>query len=221
VIPVLLSTAFAAGPVVAIGNGLVAAPPAEIEATEPVSGAWVSVVGDCLEEGRPGAFAVVDRSAHGATASALLADTAGVRALGPSAVVVGVGAQEMRADGPSAEFVAAVGKLVASLRADGGPAVLLVGMVAPTLEQLEWNEPVEPRQAAIDARTTEWNAGLAGLASADDGVWFVDLWSAWPRDGRSRRRLTRGGWGLTDPAHARIGAEICEELLKKLKSTSP
>lgn len=216
-----INLAFAAGPVVAVGNGVVAAPPPEIEVGEVAGGAWVSVVGDCLEEARPGAWPVVDRSKHGSTASLVLAEVPAIRALTPSAVLIGVGAQEMRDASARDAFVATLRRTVGALRADGGPIVVIVGVVSPTLEQLAWGEPVEPRQLALDTSTTEWNASIAKLAGADEGVAFVDLWTAWPRDGRTRRRLTRAGWGLTDPAHARVGAQICEELLKKLKNEAP
>ncbi|MEZ4319613.1 MAG: SGNH/GDSL hydrolase family protein [Myxococcota bacterium] len=221
-----LSSPFASGAepeaptsaIVAAGNGLVAAPPEGFVAPTDMSSTWVSVLGDCLEEARAGAFSVVDRSKDGSGTEQLAQDAAAIRELAPSAVVLTVGAAEMEEGADPAAFATRLTGVVSTLRAGDGPGVLLVGIVAPTLWQLEWKggEDVAARQAAIDARTAEWNDALAKVAAADDGVWMVDL--GWPSEKGARQRLTRGGWALTDRAHARIGAVICEELLKNLKN---
>ncbi len=220
--------AFAADPpaeasaVVAAGNGLVAAPPEGFVAPK-VTSTWVSVLADCLEEARPGVFSVVDRSKEGATTGQVKADVAAVQELKPRVVVLGLGAHEMRDDEDPAAFVGRLSSVVGALRGTASgppPAVFLVGLAAPTLSQLEWSpddvqdQDVATRQATIDSQTGAWNAALSALASKDDGVWHVDL--GWPSGSGGRGSLTRGGWALTDRAHARIGAVICEEILKNL-----
>ncbi|MCB9678772.1 MAG: SGNH/GDSL hydrolase family protein [Alphaproteobacteria bacterium] len=215
----LAALAIAAEPIVAAGNGLVAAPPEGfVKPDDAVVGTWVSVLGDCLEEARPGEWSVVDRSRDGTTTVQLATEAAAIRELGPRTVVLGVGAHEMGPDETVDAFAKRLAGVVGALRADNGPSVLLVGIVPPTLSQLEWKdgEDVQARQAAVDARTAEWNAALGKIAEADDGVWVVDL--GWPSERNARQRLTRGGWALTDRAHARIGAVICEEILKNLKN---
>lgn len=218
---IFITIAHSVQPVVAAGNGLVAAPPPElVKPASEVASTWISVLGDCLEDGRPGAFSVVDRSDEGTTTSRVNKDVGSIRELEPAAVVLGLGALEMSSDEEPAAFRRRLTEVVSSLRAGNGPLVLLVGIVGPTLSQLEWSaeEDVAARQGAIDQRARSWNEALERVAASDDGVWRVDL--AWPSDSSSRKRLTRGGWALTDRAHARVGAVICEELLKKLKNHS-
>jgi hypothetical protein len=222
----LLNPATAAEPVVAAGNGLVASPPDDFVAPKGTS-TWVSVLADCLEEARPGVFSVVDRSRDGVTTKDVEADVGGMRELTPRVVVLGLGARDMQGSETPERFVERLSAVVGSLRApvSGGtpPAVFLVGLAAPTLSQLEWSaddvaaRDVATRQAEIDARTAAWDEALGTLADKDDGVWHVDL--GWPA-ASDRGSLTRGGWALTDRAHARIGAVICEEILKNLGNDS-
>lgn len=207
-IALLLSAVLAAEPVVTVGAELVAGPP---NAEAKAQNAWVPVLADCLEEAAPGELAVVDRSRAGVTTKALAKDVASLKALGPKAVVIGVGARET--DGDVGAVSDRVGEVIRLLRADGGPEVYLIGMVAPTLSQV----PGLDGQEAADAHATGFNAELSKLATADDGVWHVDLWASWPRDA-GRERLTEGGYQLTDPAHARIGAVICERILANLRN---
>lgn len=214
VLSLLLAQALANAPVVTVGSDLVAGSPARDD--RPAS-AWVPVLADCLEEARPGKLPVVDRSRAGVTSVSLKDDVEGVRSLAPTAVVIGVGSHEAPSGDP-AVFRDQVEAVVKLLRADGGPQVYLVGLVAPVVGQLPApdGQPV-PEQAASDAKLVPWNEGLEKIASLDDGVWFVDLWGAWPREQAERDVLTTGGYVLTDPAHARVGAVICEQILANLR----
>jgi len=204
----------ASQPVVAIGNGLVAAPMgAEVAAAETVPGGWVTVLQDCLDEGVPEAYTVVDRAVPGETAKSARERVAGVVELSPALVVVALGAQELGAESPSpSRFTKELQKLVDELRgAEKTPDVLLVGMVPPTLKQA--GNVQEAAQGAIDTRTARWNSALKALAADRPGVRHVDLWTDWPRDLAARSGLTVSGWHLSDQGHARVGAAVCDAVM--------
>lgn len=207
----LLAQALANAPVVTVGTDVVAGSPA----SKVHQAAWVPVLADCLEEGLPGALPVVDRTVAG---EALLGDVEALRSLDPAAVVISVGARES-IGAEAGPFRDQLQDVVQLLRGDGGPAVYLVGLVPPDL--VSSPEALPGREgAAVEAGVRSWNEGLARLAGADDGVWFVDLWAGWPEDPEQRARLLEGGLRLTDPAHARIGAVICEQILTNLRKTA-
>jgi len=202
------ATALAASqPVVAMGNGLVASSPGQKPvAEESVPGGWVSVLQDCLDEGAPGGYSVVDRSVPGETARTARERVPGVLDLSPRTVVVALGARELGAESPNpTRFIKDLDKVVDELREGGTrPSVVVVGMVSPTLES------DADAQAALDARTTAWNEALRTEADGRPGVQHMDLWSTWPRQGPARSGLTRGGWQLSDQGHARVGAMVCD-----------
>lgn len=209
VIPLVLMSAYAADPVVLLGRNVVMDAPIEAHAAEPAA-AWSSVLADCAEEASPGALSIVDRTdvLHSK------GQTAEVRAIQPKAVVV---THPVPQAVDAAKWSRELERVIGAVRADGGPVVFVVSAVAPTVAQLAARD-VEKAQADTDARTERWNEQLAGLAAKDDGVWFIDVWKAWPRDAK-RGQLTVEGWRLTDQAQARIGAVICEEMLRRLRGT--
>jgi hypothetical protein len=206
------ATALAASqPVVAMGNGLVASSLGQDPAaTETVPGGWVSVLQDCLDEGAPGAYSVVDRAVPGETARSARERISGVLDLSPRTVVVALGAQELGAETPNpVRFSKDLRKLVDALReGETPPVVLVVGMVSPTLEQDA--DAVGEAQNVLDRRTTAWNEALRAEAEGRPGLHHVDLWSSWPRNGVARSGLTTGGWQLSDQGHARAGAMVCD-----------
>lgn len=208
----LLAQALATPSVVTVGTDLVAGAPVR-EASR--ANAWVPVLADCLEEAG-GAPPVVDRSSAALTTATLARDVEAIRALAPAAVVISVGSHE-QVGGDMGAFHDQVEQVVRHLRGTDGPKVYLVGLLPRTVEQ----EPLALRKAdqtAVDAALTPWNEGLARIAGADDGVWFVDLWASWPSDPAERGRMTVDAFELTDPAHARIGAVICEQILANLRN---
>ncbi len=208
-----LSCAFASRPVVTVGGSFVAgAPP-----SDPAAAAWVPVLADCLEEGKPGRFPVVDRSRVALRPDSVAADVEALRALSPIAVVLGFGSEELPKVDPT-RFRERVREVVKRLRADGGPQVYLLGLVAPLIGQTPNPRRTQPE---VDAAIRPFNDVLASMAAGDDGVWYVDLWASWPRSQEERARLTEGGYRLTDPAHARVGAVICEQLLTHLETPRP
>lgn len=211
VLTLSLFAALANTPIVTVGTDLVAGAPVRTES--PVN-AWVPVVADCLDEGRLKRVSVVDRSHGGLTAASLVKDVEALRALDPSAVVIGVGAHEVAGD--AAVFHDQVADVVRLLRAEGGPQVYLVGLVAPTLAQVAGKD--DRPQPALDESIAPFNEALAKVAAADDGVWRVDLWAAWPKEPTERARMTEGAYALTDLAHARVGAVICEQILANLRN---
>ncbi len=176
--------AFAAPrPIVAVGEGLIADPPAaEARVEQVASVGWVAVLADCLEERRPGAFVVVDRSAGGERPVALAHSAPVVRELAPALVVVGFGAE------PTAEITA----LLDTLRREDGPAVMLVGPLPPSI-----------RREAVLAL---WTAAPLGAILVDPSV-------GWPTAPEERARLADADDRLSDPGHARIGAQVCDAVL--------
>lgn len=205
----LMITAMAADSVVSLGRNVVIDAPPEAHAAERAA-AWTSVLADCVEEAAPGAMSIVDRTdvLHSK------GEARQVRELDPKAVVV---THPVPRDVDMEVWIGELEGVIHSLRADGGPAVLLVGAVAPTVAQVAVDAAqAEALQQQADARVEAWNERLAKLAEADDAVWMVDPWKSWPRDGKKRNRLTTEGWKLSDQAQARIGAIICDELIKRL-----
>ena len=199
-------------PVVAIGDGLVVAPP-EAATTAPSTGSWVAALGDCLEERAAGRFQVVDRVAPGETARTARERVGEVRELGPSVVVVGLGARELGAEKPDAgRFRKEMTRLVRELvSAESTPRVLLVGMIPPTLDQAEAAE--KGQQGRLDELAVRWNGALAELAASEAQVEHVDLWSDWPRAADLRAGLTALAWELSDPGHARVAAAVCDAVI--------
>lgn len=203
-------------PVVALGDGLVAGPPAKATAVEPaLPGGWVPALADCLEERSPQRFTVVDRAVGGETVATVRGRLAGVRELQPAWVVVTLGAQEI-AD-PAADLKrfrqdlrAVVDELTARSR-KSRTGVLLVGLVPPTLGQVEGADPAT--QDGVDGRTAEWNRAFVELAASVDNVVHVDLWTEWPRDASARAALTVNGWSLSDQGHARVAAAVCDAVI--------
>jgi hypothetical protein len=195
--------------VVAMGDGLVAGPPAS--EAPPVAGGWVPSLADCLEERAPGRFSVIDRAVTGETAASARKRVREVVGLTPAMVVVTLGAQELADPDATAEaLTVSLRDLVGALHKRDTPRVLLVGMVPPTLTQTAYAD--RERQVKADARTTEWNASVAALAEQLPAVQHVDLWADWPRDA-ARAELTRQGWSLSEQGHARVAAAICDAVL--------
>ncbi len=213
----LTSTALAEPqPVLAVGDGVVAAPPT---ATSPpdqtMPGGWLPVLADCLEERKPAHFTVVDRAVVGETVRSLQDRAGSFRDLRPAWLVVTLGSRELAADDvdPKAlrsEIEGVLGALRGKAK-KGRPSLVLVGLVPPTLAQVLGEDPA--RQAALDERTASFNAELAELAKGQEDVVLVDLWSDWPRDNGARAGLTVDGWGLSDQGHARVAAAVCDALL--------
>ncbi|MBW2253808.1 MAG: SGNH/GDSL hydrolase family protein [Deltaproteobacteria bacterium] len=217
-IPWLLTlTAWAAPqPVVAMGDGLVVG--TEIPATGAqtkegtVPGGWVAVLADCLEERRPGRFAVTDQSTPDATAKTARQRVYQALELRPALVLVGLGAQELSGPDPDrAGFRDELAALLADLRVDPVPAVMLVGMVPPTVAQMP--DPEGMAQADVDQRTSRWNGELAALAESLPGVTHVDLLQEWPQKADRRGRLTIDGTHLSDQGHARVAAMVCDAVV--------
>lgn len=194
--------------VVAIGDGLVAGPSEDAAAASPtLPGGWVAVLGDCLEERKPARYSVVNRARAGETVRSARKRLGGIMELQPRLVVVGLGAQEFGRDRKPDAFRTGLSSLVATVReGPTPPAVVLVGMVPPTLAQVEQGE----RQQAEDERTQRWNAVLVDIAAEHSGVHALDLWGDWPQEGAARGALTAQGWNLTDQGHARVAAAVCD-----------
>lgn len=202
-----MTSALAADPVVLLGRNVVVDAPIEAHAAEPAA-AWSSVLADCAEEAAPGMLSIVDRTdvLHSK------GQTKEVRAIGPRAVVV---THPVPQQVDATQWASELEQVIRAVRADGGPVVFVVGAIAPTVAQLVAQD-VEKAQKLADERAAAWNQQLSGLAARDDGVWFIDVWKGWPRDA-ARGELTVDGWRLTDQAQARLGAVICEELLRRLR----
>ena len=174
-----------------------------------VPGGWVAALGDCLEERAAGRFTVVDRARPAETAVSARERVADVRAMQPALVVVGVGAQEIAVeDAQPASFKAEVESLVGALRAEPAPDVLLVGIVPPAVAK-----GGAKAQARIDERTATWNAELAQVASATEGVDWLDLQADWPTATAERSALTVDAARLSDQGHARVAAAVCDAVL--------
>lgn len=208
----LTQMALAAEPVVAMGDGLVAAPP-DAQTAAPSTSSWVAALADCLEERATGRFQVVDRVAPGETVRSARDRVDSVRELTPKVVVLGLGARELGASKPdSKSFKRDLGRLVREIRTVDTPAeVFVVGMIAPTLHQADAGDPEE--QTRLDELADAWNDALVAFAKAE-GVRHVDLWSSWPRDGGERASLTTGAWELSDQGHARVAAAVCDALVE-------
>lgn len=200
------SVVLAQSTVVALGEGLVTVPATAESAPRTVSGGWVAVLADCLEERAPHAWTVVDRSRGGATSSTSPDPVARARELDPAVVVVGVGGEALAApDADPRAFREEITTLVREIRRGRKPAgIVLVGMV-PSWGNLE--PPVS------DARAALWNAALAGLAADMDGVRHADVLADWPREPAARAALSAAGGTLTDQGHARVAAAVCDAIL--------
>ena len=195
--------------VVAIGDGLVAAPVEEVAVSDTIPGGWVAVLGDCLEERAPKAWTVLDRTKAGATAASVHQRLGEVLEVHADLVLVGVGAMELARSDDRASFEKELMALVSDLRGD--LQVMLVGMVAPTVAQSP--DQTVGSQANLDARTLSWNQALAKLARTDQGVSHLDLWTDWPKEDATRGQLTVGGFRLSDKGHARVGTAVCDAIL--------
>jgi hypothetical protein len=213
--------------VLALGDGLVAAPPAapavapaEAAAGSAVPGGWVPVLADCLEERAPQRFTVVDRVAGGETLASARAKLAGARELAPGFVVVALGARELAGEAvdPTA-LRSELDAFLADLRPKGGkkpgPSVLLLSAVPPTLSQVAGSDPAQ--QDKVDGKAAAWNKVLGDVARAGEGIVHVDLLADWPKDTTGRAALTVGGWSLSDQGHARVAAAVCDAMLTAAK----
>lgn len=194
---ILAATASAADPrvVVALGDGLVVSPAAQ----EAVPGGLAAVLADCLEERAPKRFSVVDRSVVGETLATVRPKIAEVAGLGPSWVVVTLGARELADPATDPQKLATD---VAAVAADlgGGPqrTVVLLGALAAA---------VEGDAAALEARVAAFNTKLSSLGAP--GV--VPL-----EPGRGGKRPREGlveGSRLSAAGQARVAAAICEVVL--------
>ena len=206
----IASLALAAEPVVAIGDGLVVAPPQK-QTADASTGSWVAALADCLQETQQGRFRVVDRVSPGETAKSARERVEDVVELDPEVVVVGLGARELGAARPDANrFRKDLMRLVRDLRSVDEPAeIVLVGMVSPTLHQDDAGG--KPEQTVFDDLADSWNKTLGELARGE-GIRHVNLWKSWPREGDERAALTSGAWELSDQGHARVAAAVCEAL---------
>ena len=201
-------------PVVAIGDGLGAGPPPSVEAgSATVPGGWVPVLADCLEERAPKRFTVVDRAVAGETVATARPKIVQVRELGAAWVIVTLGAQELSDEALDPKKLKEdLAGLIGELKGKKGPKVLLVGLVPPTLSQVDGADAA--RQPALDERTAKANVALSELAAASDAVKHLDLWTDWPHEGPGRAALTQQGWSLSDQGHARVAAAVCDTLLR-------
>jgi len=203
-------------PVVAAGDGVLSAPPTDTASgDQTVPGGWLPVLADCLEERRPGRYAVVDRSTSGETALSLAGRVTALRELRPSWVLLTIGSRELASDDADPDALRAeVETVVSGLRGKARksrPALVLLGLVPPSVPQVEGLDPA--LQALLDDRTAAYNARIAALAEGLDGVHHVDLWAEWPREPGPRHALTVEGWSLSDQGHARVAAAVCDVVL--------
>lgn len=207
----LALTAFAGPrPIVAVGDGLVVGSQAEPDKDRP--GSWVAVLADCLDERLPGRFSVIDQSWSGATPSEVRDDAWRVAEAEPALVLVGVGAGELSSQPPDRQrFRTQLGALVAELRGQSEVPVMLVGVIPPTVTQLQRMDP--SLQASMDKRAVEWNEELVALARSMPAVTHVDLLRDWPSDPVARAPLTEAGTRLTDRGHARVAAMVCDAVV--------
>ncbi len=196
--------------VLAMGDGLVAGPPAAV--APEVAAAWVTSLADCLDERAAGAYSVTDRATPGETVKSARAKVTQLRKEPADVVVVTLGAQELADDAAEAEQLGS--QLETLLTEMRGPKsvtpVILVGMVPPTLAQAGPDD--SEHQAAIDARTEDWNAEVAKLSRRLSGVRHLDVWKDWPRDG-ARADHTELGWHLSEQGHARVAAAVCDAVV--------
>jgi hypothetical protein len=213
-----VATAALADPaaVLAVGDGLVAAPAAEGSAASSVPGGWVPVLADCLQERAPQRFAVVDRVAAGETLASARQKLAGAKDVTPGYVVVALGARELAGETVDTKSLRQeLDGFLADLRKHGDgkhrPTVLLLSAVPPSLSQVAGSDPA--LQARLDERATAWNQVLADEARTGDGVVHVDLLADWPKDPTARAALTTSGWSLSDQGHARVAAAVCDAML--------
>lgn len=147
----------AAGPakVVAVGDApALAQPGAMSRAAAPMS--WVAVLDDCLQEARPSAFSVIDRTRAGDDSLALQEQVGALRALEPEVLVVVLSDTEQG----GAERLAATLDLLAP------PGLPLVLLAPPDLV-------AQPRFAGVFSSRPE--ARLVALADAvSDADWRPD-----------------------------------------------
>ena len=198
--------AHAASPVVAMGDGLVVAPPSA-EVAVPASLGWVPVLADCLEERSPGNFQMIDRVVPGETVQTALARVTTVLDLSPSVVIVGLGARELGVQTPDpGAFERGILILLEGLLPPdaSGRVVVLLGVV-PSRSAAENREDA----SAVEA----WNGRLARLARARSSVHFVDLWSGWPQAGQRLPVLHAADHELSPAGHAQVASQVCEVVL--------
>lgn len=198
--------AHATAPVVAMGDGLVVAPP-QTAARVPASLGWVPVLADCLNERKPGSFQMIDRVAPGETAQSARGRVTSVLELSPSVVILGVGARELGAQEPDVgAFNQGLEALLDDLVAPATPSVdvVLLGVVPPRDAG-----PDSPATKAVE----DWNVGMGRLAEARPSVHFVDLWAKWPKLGEGRTSLLTSPHELSPAGHARVAAHVCEVLV--------
>ncbi|MEQ1565040.1 MAG: GDSL-type esterase/lipase family protein [Myxococcota bacterium] len=196
-------------PVLALGDGLVAAPPAEGHGA--VSAGWVSVLADCLEERAPQRFTVIDRVSSGETFASARGKVGSMREVGAGVVVVGLGARELAGDTDPKALRSELDTFLADLRKGKKPrpAVLLLSVVPPAPKEADAAEI-----ARLEQRSSGWSAALAEAARGGEGIVLVDLLADWPADPAARAALIDGGWALSDQGHARVAAAVCDALLK-------
>ena len=207
--------AHATAPVVAMGDGLVVAPP-ETATSVPATLGWVPVLADCLNERAPGSFQMIDRVVPGETAQSARGRVTSVLELSPSVVIVGVGARELGVPEPDVgAFDQGLQALVDDLGSSASAPldVVLLGVVPPRDET-----PDSTAAKAVEA----WNARMAQLAESRASVHFVDLWTKWPKLGEGRTSLLTSPHELSPAGHARVASHVCEVLVNlRPMSTHP
>ncbi|MCB9685783.1 MAG: SGNH/GDSL hydrolase family protein [Alphaproteobacteria bacterium] len=191
-------------PVVAVGDGIVVptAAPGDV-----ASGGFVAVLADCLEERSPARFRVVDRAVAGETLETFRGKLGEVRELGPSWVIVTLGARELAVAEADPKAVGSeLGAVVAELRKGKGPSVVLVGPVPPTLAE-------EEAQATADARVKAFNEVVASVAGGARGVFHVDPLVEWTRAEHPRAGLVSETGSLSDQGQAKVAASVCDVVM--------
>jgi len=187
-------------PLVAVGDGFVGADEATV-------GRWSTVLADCLQEGAPGRWTVLDRTKANAKPDALLAQAEEVQALEPAYVVISLGPASFSEDpldvGALREQVSG---LVKALQGPSLPRVLLIGVRPSSLREAALST------AAVDA-TARFDAMLHDLAETSPDVHHLPLASAWPTDAAERAALVTEQGSLTSQGHARLAAAACDAVL--------
>lgn len=206
------AAAFAATPVI-VGS---LEPEAAGQRSAPAG--WVAVLGDCLEERVAGQFEVLSAPdlGSGAAASQVLGAVAGRKDVWVVSSVSVAGAATNPA--PVVAELAELRASAAALRSGGVLLLLLPGAAGADA----WRAAVQsypsrgqPPQGQPPVRAGGSKARVRSGASGVDRVWLIDLDAASANVGSaSAGNATSGATpALSDQAHARIGALVCDALV--------
>lgn len=178
-------------------------------ATSDVPGGWVSVLGDCMEEWRPGTYRVIDRTVSGATVLSVQERVDEVRSLQPGVLVVSLGAAERSAGRDAAR---AFGPSLAATLDMLGPEphpVVLVGVLVPD----------------DTSQSDRYDRELRRVAETRGNTHYVDLTGVSlsrhlePSDAASA--TAHSAARRSAQLHATVGTRVCAVVQRALVPSAP